>query len=425
VTALAIRTQPGDGSSGSALSKQPVIELRDAAGNLTTSTASVTAAVATGGGTVGGTSTVSAVAGVATFTNLSVSGSAGARTLTFSATGASSVTSSSFNITPSTLPVVVLDSSAVTLYAFTGVAPTSRALGVVNGGVGTLSGLTVDAVAYDAGATGWLTAAVTATPTLTLSPSATGLANGSYHATVTVRAANGATPATIGVTLVVAAPPSITYVNSSSRVVLAPIGTALQPTVTMTSGSLTIPAAAATYTSRSTSVLTVDATGRITPVAAGAAFVVAQAPGGAADSIFVSVLPKTGPVILLNIQKYTVSVGEQLVVTMSLDTRGATVGSLDAVFGYPDRGNPVRMISYVAGTTSPAPVVNANIGGAIRVSWASASGATGVIPLVQITLQGVAGDPGYLTATLLDIFAPDLTDLLPSSTSTIYPLRVP
>jgi len=33
------------------------------------------------------------------------------------------------------------------------------------------------------------------------------------------------------------------------------------------------------------------------------------------------------------------------------------------------------------------------------VSWASATGATGVIPLVQITLQGVAGDPGYLTAT--------------------------
>ena len=426
-TALAIRTQPGDAASGSALSRQPVIELRDAAGNLSTSTATVTASIASGGGTVSGGS-VSAVAGVATFTNLAVAGAAGARTLSFSATGASAVTSSSFTITPSTTPTIVLDSAAVTLYAFTGVSPAARTLGIVNGGAGTLSGLSVDAVSYDAGATGWLSASLggSTSPTLTLTPSGAGLANGSYHATVTVRGANGAAPATLSVTLVAAAPPSISYANQSAHIVVTPIGTALQPTVSLTSGAQALPPTVASFTSRATTVLTVDAAGRITPVAPGAAFVVAQAPGGAADSIFITVLTKSGPVLLLDLQKYSAAAGEQLVVTMSLDTRGTSVGSFDAAFGYPDRGNPVRVISYKAAAATPAPVVNSSNSGSIRVSWASASGSTGVIPLLQVTLQGVAGDPGYLTATLLDIYAPDLSDLLSSSTpATLYPIRVP
>jgi hypothetical protein len=426
VSTLVIRTQPGDGTSGAALSRQPVVELRDAAGNLTTSTASVTAAIASGGGTLSGTSTVSALAGVAAFTNLAISGSAGARTLTFGVTGASAATSASINVAASTTPIVVLDSASVTLYAFPGVTPTGRTLGITNGGPGTLSGLTVDAISYDAGATGWLSTSLGGASSLTVTPTATsGLSNGTYHATVTVRAAGGATTGTLTVTLIVAAVPSITYVQQSARVVLTPVGTALQPTVTLTSGTQTLPASVATFTSRAATVATVDAAGRITPVAAGGVFIIAQAPGGGGDSIYVTVLPKTGPVILLDLQKYSAAVGENLVINMSLDTRGVSVGSFDATFGYPDRGNPVTLVTFTAATGTPAPVVNSSQRGIIRVSWASATGARGVIPLLQITLKGVAGDPAVLTATLLDIFAPDLTDLSASSTSTLYPIRVP
>src|SRR3989441_3430547 len=61
---------------------------------------SVTAAIATGGGTLGGTLTATTTGtGVASFTNLSISGTAGDRTLSFSATGLTSVTSTAITIT--------------------------------------------------------------------------------------------------------------------------------------------------------------------------------------------------------------------------------------------------------------------------------------------------------------------------------------
>jgi hypothetical protein len=90
---LSITTQPVGGASGSALTTQPVVRIVDSAGNtLTSSTASVTATAS--GGTLGGTTTVSAVNGVATFTNLTHT-TDGTYTLTFTTTNVVSVTSSS------------------------------------------------------------------------------------------------------------------------------------------------------------------------------------------------------------------------------------------------------------------------------------------------------------------------------------------
>src|SRR5205807_5046353 len=68
---------------------QPVVQLRDGAGNpVSQAGVTITAAIATGGGTLGGTVTAATNgSGVASFTNLSISGTAGDRTLSFSATG--------------------------------------------------------------------------------------------------------------------------------------------------------------------------------------------------------------------------------------------------------------------------------------------------------------------------------------------------
>ena len=96
-SAVAVTTQPVGNTSGSALATQPVVRIVDAAGNtITTSTASVT--VTASGGTLGGTTTVSAVAGIATFTDLTHT-TAGTNTLTFASTSPTtltSVTSASF-----------------------------------------------------------------------------------------------------------------------------------------------------------------------------------------------------------------------------------------------------------------------------------------------------------------------------------------
>ena len=99
---LAITTQPSStAQSGSPFSQQPVIQLQDALGNaVSQSGVVVTAAIASGGGTLGGTPTATTNAsGVATFANLSVTGLAGARTLTFTAAGLAGVTSGTITLT--------------------------------------------------------------------------------------------------------------------------------------------------------------------------------------------------------------------------------------------------------------------------------------------------------------------------------------
>lgn len=98
-TQVVIATQPGGALLGNALSPQPVVTLRGANNELVNSTAAVTVSIASGGGTLSGTTTVNAVGGVATFTNLSISGTAGLRTLRFSSGTLTAATSSSISIT--------------------------------------------------------------------------------------------------------------------------------------------------------------------------------------------------------------------------------------------------------------------------------------------------------------------------------------
>ena len=101
-TKLGIVTQPGStAASGAPLAPQPVIQLQDASGSAVTSSGvSVTATVATGSGTLSGTtSVVTNATGVATFTNLVITGS-GAHSLRFSAAGLTSATSSAIAVSP-------------------------------------------------------------------------------------------------------------------------------------------------------------------------------------------------------------------------------------------------------------------------------------------------------------------------------------
>ena len=97
-TQATLSTPAAGSSSGSAFTTQPIITIQDAFGNtVTNSTAAVTMTVSGNGSTVG-TATINAVAGVATFTNVGISGTAGTPyTLTFASNGLTSATQS---ITP-------------------------------------------------------------------------------------------------------------------------------------------------------------------------------------------------------------------------------------------------------------------------------------------------------------------------------------
>jgi hypothetical protein len=94
-THLGFTQQPAGASGGTALTRQPVVEIRDAAGLRTSSTAVVTLALQGGAAEakVSETFSVAAVSGVATFTAVTIDRAAPGYTLTASATGAAAATS--------------------------------------------------------------------------------------------------------------------------------------------------------------------------------------------------------------------------------------------------------------------------------------------------------------------------------------------
>ena len=102
---LAVSRQPVGGNSGSAFATQPVVRVADSGGNFTnTINKQITAAVFSGAGTLSGTVVATTNgSGIATFTNLAITGSTGLYVLRFSdTTGGSALTavsSNSFSIT--------------------------------------------------------------------------------------------------------------------------------------------------------------------------------------------------------------------------------------------------------------------------------------------------------------------------------------
>src|SRR5439155_1403283 len=103
-SALAIVTQPSASvQSGSAFPQQPVLQLHDAAGNAVhQSGVPVTAAIASGGPALSGANPIATNnSGTATFTNLTITGIAGARTLSFTAPQLGTLTATASGLTGS------------------------------------------------------------------------------------------------------------------------------------------------------------------------------------------------------------------------------------------------------------------------------------------------------------------------------------
>ncbi len=124
---LAFTVQPSNAAAGAAITPAVQVAVQDSVGNtVTTATNSITVAIASGtgasGATLSGTTTASAVSGVATFSSLSINKAGTGYTLTAAATGLTAVTSSAFDITPGTatrLAFVVQPSNALAGTAIT------------------------------------------------------------------------------------------------------------------------------------------------------------------------------------------------------------------------------------------------------------------------------------------------------------------
>jgi hypothetical protein len=158
---LTIATQPASSATaGAALNPQPVIQLEDGNGGpLTTPGVQVSATIATGGGTLTGTTTVATDAqGRAAFTDLVINGAAGMYTLVFTASGFGSATSanidvqaapppppdgaqSSVTLNPATVPAGGTSTITVTVRDATGAALAGRSVTVdASGSDNTITG---------------------------------------------------------------------------------------------------------------------------------------------------------------------------------------------------------------------------------------------------------------------------------------------
>ena len=104
-TRVVFTVQPGATTAGAAVTPAVQVTVRDALGNTATGFAgNVTVAIGTNpaGGTLSGSRTVAANAGVATFAGLSIDNAGNGYTLSVTATGLAGDTSAAFNVVPST-----------------------------------------------------------------------------------------------------------------------------------------------------------------------------------------------------------------------------------------------------------------------------------------------------------------------------------
>jgi acetyl esterase/lipase len=150
-SALLIITQPSaTAQSGLAFARQPSVEVRDSSDDPIVG-AVVTAAIASGGGALGGTATATTNAsGRATFTNLSISGLVGVRTLLFTS-GSATATSSGIQLEAGALAQLLItqqpSSNATNDVAF----PQQPVVRAYDGAGNAIGSLTVTAALHSGG----------------------------------------------------------------------------------------------------------------------------------------------------------------------------------------------------------------------------------------------------------------------------------
>jgi hypothetical protein len=151
-TKLELGVQPMNTAAGAAISPALTVKIEDANGNVvTTSSATVSVSLGAnpGNGTLSGTASLAAAAGVATFDNLSIDKAGTGYTLVASSTGLTSATSSSFSIVPGAATHLVFLSAPASTTAGTVLASTQVGIEDAYGNIVTTS---TDSVTMSLGA---------------------------------------------------------------------------------------------------------------------------------------------------------------------------------------------------------------------------------------------------------------------------------
>ena len=411
--ALAVRTIPAGVAVAQRFATQPVVEIQDAGTNVVaTATSPVTVTVASGSGTLAPSSTLTipAVAGVAAFTDLVLTGTVGPQTLSFSSPGLTAIQTSGFALAPGigtqlgvrTQPVggalgaPLLTPPVVELRDVSGnvaTGSTSAVSATVTFGAGAITGGTVNALAGVATFSDLVIAGSTGDRELTFS--AAGIVS-----------------------------------TTSTRFSLVPIlyGTAAQKIRIVDVGDVFAPVSSSpatpTFLSRAPSRASVDVAGRITAKAEGAAWLVASA-GANADSLLTIVSRSPGgPVLRTSLTAFVVKAGSQIALDLILDPRTTPVGAATVFVTVNTQDGPVATSwPSVAAPSGVSIVSNAPTTGVTRFSVVSGSSISAPITFGRVSFVA-GGTPVTINVTVIDVFSPTGGDLSPVTTSTSYPLVI-
>lgn len=399
--------------SGVAFAQQPVLQLRDAQGNAVAQpNVSVNATITAGGGTLGGVTLVQTDAnGLATFTDLSLSGNSGGRTLTFSASGVSSATAGVTIGSGAASTIALQTGSGQTATAGTAVATAPSVIvrdasnnpvaGVnvtftVATGGGTTSPPSGGTVATDAAGvatlTSWTLGTTAATNTLTASVAGltgspvTFTATGTAGAATQMTTAVGAQTATVNTP--VSTDPSVLVTDANNNPVS---GVSVTFAVTSGGGSISSPTGSTVVTNASGIAALSSWTLGTT---AGANSIQATAAG--LPTVTFTATGTAGPAVSITMNagnNQSATVGTAVTVEPSVSVRDAY-------------NNPVALTNVVftitggAGTTLPASPstrqTNAS-GIAALESWTL--GTTAGANTISASTAGLIGDPVTFTAT--------------------------
>jgi uncharacterized protein YjdB len=411
---LRLGQQPAGATSGQAFVSQPVVQVWDAAGNLVTSSSvAVTAEIALGGGTLSGTTTVSAVSGVATFTDLSLRGLPTNKQLRFTSVPLASVSSNDFALAIDPVPTTVTVNPSTPQNLVSGTTLVVSAL-VRNQDGAILSNVPVT---WASGNTDILIVSGTGAVTAQRLGSAKIVAK---------------TATLMSDSLEIASLPIVSYGAADVKVIRLAPTEEVTPVLTAADVFGTpAPGVTATFASRATSVVTVDANGRVRGVAGGAAFVVASTSAGGGDSIYVQVPPVSGPLLRSDVTRIAHRSGDEILVRVVLDTRGATVGAATLSLTWPHDFfiGFLELLDVDVATGGLGTVTETAVNGQVRASFVSSAGVTGVLEVMRVRLRVRAspnpvGRTGWLVLLPQEVVGIDFSSLTSSVTPLRYPLTV-
>jgi alpha-tubulin suppressor-like RCC1 family protein len=275
-TQLVLTTPAAGAASGAAFTTQPVVAIRDAAGNtVTTDNGSLVTVTVSAGASVVGTAVAQALSGVATFANVGISGTGTNFILTFSRSGLPSATQS-ISLAAGPASQLVLTTPAAG--AASGAAFTTQPVVAIRDATGNTVTTSSSVVTMAASGNGTVVGTATATAASGVGTFTDVGISGTAGTTYTLTfAASGLTSATQSIAPTPGAVATVTVSLSSS--LLFVLQTQQLVAALKDASGNTVSGAAVTWSSSNTAVATVSTSGLVTGIAVGTATLTATSNG--------------------------------------------------------------------------------------------------------------------------------------------------